>query len=116
MVVTGNGGPAESLWEGGIEYGVLVDPTDPADIAHGLERLLSDPITWAEFARRGRRRVRERYTWKRTAIGYLTLIEEILRHPQARRPYPLLPIHPYFRDPQSETDVTTAELERLYWG
>ncbi|HEY77040.1 MAG TPA: glycosyltransferase family 1 protein [Thermoflexia bacterium] len=116
VVVTRNGGPSESLREGGVEYGVLVDPADPVDIARGLERLLGDPATWAEFARRGRQRVRDRYTWERTAEGYLALIEEVLRHPEARRPSSLLPIHPYFHDPRPETDVTLAELERLYWG
>ncbi|HIQ02092.1 MAG TPA: glycosyltransferase family 1 protein [Anaerolineales bacterium] len=115
VVVTRNGGPSESLREGGVEYGVLVDPADPADIARGLERLLTDRTTWAEFARRGRQRVLARYTWERTAEEYLAIIKEILLRPEARRSSSHLPIHPYFRDPRPETDVSLAELEHLYY-
>ncbi|MBC8446809.1 MAG: glycosyltransferase [Chloroflexi bacterium] len=116
LVVTRNGGPSESLREGDREYGVLVDPADPADIAGGLERLLGDAQAWQEFARRGRQRVLDRYTWERTAAGYLRLIEQIVAHPEVRRPHERLPIHPYFGNPQPETDVSLAELARLYLG
>lgn len=115
VVVTENGGPGESLREGAVEYGVLVDPEDPADIARGLERLLCDAKAWQAFARRGRQRVLERYTWERTAAGYLALLAEIVANPAARRPAALLPIHPYFRDPRPENDVSLQELERLYF-
>ncbi|MBN1247363.1 MAG: glycosyltransferase, partial [Anaerolineae bacterium] len=114
LVVTENGGPSESLREGHTEYGVLVDPTDTADIAHGLLRLLDDRETWQGFARRGRQRVLDRYTWERTAEGYLTQIEALGADPGARRPKALLPIHPYFQDAAPEHDITLAELEALY--
>ncbi|MGC9398323.1 MAG: glycosyltransferase [Anaerolineae bacterium] len=116
VVVTQNGGPTESLREGDVEYGVLVDPTDPVDIARGLERVLSDPGTWRTFAERGHQRVLERYTWERTASGYLARIEELRVDPTARRPETLLPIHPYFRDPRPENDVTLDELAGLYFA
>jgi sucrose-phosphate synthase len=116
LVVTANGGPSESLREGGAEYGVLVDPTDPAEIARGLLRLLADRETWESFAQRGRQRVLDRYTWERTAEGYLARIAAIVAAPSARRPDRLLPLHPYFRDPRPETDVSLAELAELYFG
>lgn len=115
VVVTQNGGPSESLVDGGTEYGVLVDPADPADIARGLKRVLGDDAAWERFARRGRQRVLDRYTWERTAANYLELIEEIVAAPGARRPAELLPIHPYFRDPQPENDISLAELSELYF-
>jgi sucrose-phosphate synthase len=99
-----------------VEYGVLVDPADPEDIARGLERVLSDPATWRTFAQRGRQRVMDRYTWDRTAAGYLTRIEEIVANPDARRPKNLLPIHPYFREPTSDNAVTLEELADLYFA
>ncbi len=115
LVVTENGGPSESLRENDTEYGVLVDPTDPEEIAQGLLRLLGNRETWEAFARRGRQRVLDRYTWERTAAGYLSVIEEIVAHPDARRPDALLPIHPYFREPTPQHDVTLDELKALYF-
>jgi len=116
VVVTQNGGPSESLRDDDGEYGVLVNPADPAHIAEGLERLLCDTEAWEEFARRGRQRVLARYTWERTAEGYLALIEQITADPTGRRPHELLPIHPYFRDPRPETDVSLEELRYLYFS
>ncbi len=115
VVVTENGGPSESLRQGDTEYGVLVDPADPEDIARGLERVLVDEEAWETFAQRGRQRVLDRYTWERTAQNYLNLIEEIVAAPEARRPDRLLPVHPYFRDPKAANDVTLDELRELYF-
>ncbi|MGC9357925.1 MAG: glycosyltransferase, partial [Anaerolineae bacterium] len=115
VVVTQNGGPSESLVEGDVEYGVLVDPGDPGDIARGLKRVLSDEETWRQFAQRGRQRVLDRYTWERTARGYLDKIEGIVADPEARRPDELLPIHPYFRAPVSENAISLEELAEIYF-
>lgn len=90
VVVTRNGGPSESLADEAGEYGVLVDPTDPHDIAAGLERALGDE--WDTLAAAGRRRVHEHYTWDRTAEGYLGAVDRALVPPDRR----LLPIDPYF--------------------
>lgn len=90
VVVTRNGGPSESLHDETGEYGVLVDPTDPRDIAAGLERALGDE--WETLAAAGRQRVHDRYTWDRTANGYLAAIEQAAA-PSERE---LLPIDPYF--------------------
>ena len=76
LVVTRNGGPSESLVEAGIEYGVLVDPIDPASVAAGLIRALG--AEWDALAARGRQRVIDRYTWDRTAEGYLGAIERAI--------------------------------------
>jgi sucrose-phosphate synthase len=114
VVVTRNGGPSESLCEDDEEYGVLVDPADPDDIARGLERLLGDARAWKQFARRGRQRVLARYTWERTAEGYLARIKQIMTSPEAYRPDNPLPISPYLRPPRLEEDVPAAVLKLLY--
>ncbi|MBN1875757.1 MAG: glycosyltransferase [Anaerolineae bacterium] len=113
LVVTRNGGPSESLWDGDTEYGILVDPADSADIARGLERVLGDRATWAQFAQRGRQRVHDRYTWERTAEGYLKVIEAMIADPTARRPKELLPIPSYL---ENDTEQALATLRMLYFG
>src|SRR5919202_4807512 len=73
-VVTKFGGPSESMREGDEEYGILIDPTDPEDVGAGLHALTSNPKVWERYARAGYGRVLARYTWERTAEGYLGAI------------------------------------------
>ncbi len=110
LVVTRNGGPSESLVEDGVEYGVLVDPADPAAVAAGLRRALGQE--WDELAARGRQRVLDRYTWDRTAEGYLAAIERATAAPDR----PLLPIPEWFGDPAAHDGFGAEDLARLYLG
>lgn len=114
-VVTQNGGPSESLREGDEEFGVLVDPFDPADIARGLLRVLSDEATWQRYAAAGRRRVHERYTWEGTARTFERVLTGITSDPP-HPPRPIgLPIHPYFLQPLPENDIPLEELAELFF-
>ncbi|HMA34130.1 MAG TPA: PfkB family carbohydrate kinase, partial [Chloroflexia bacterium] len=70
-VVTKFGGPSESLRSGDEEYGILVDPNDPVEVSAGLFALLSNEGRWRRYAESGYNRVLARYTWQRTAEGYL---------------------------------------------
>ncbi|HZF57483.1 MAG TPA: glycosyltransferase, partial [Rubrobacter sp.] len=74
-VVTKNGGPSESLREGEEEYGILVDPADPEEVAAGLFSLMANPGRWRRYAEAGYGRVLAKYTWERTAEGYLEAIK-----------------------------------------
>ncbi|HNT73615.1 MAG TPA: glycosyltransferase [Anaerolineae bacterium] len=114
VVVTQNGGPSESFREGGVEYGVLVDPAAPADIARGLLRLVADATTWQQFARAGQQRVLDRYTWERTAQRYETQFAAIVSGPV--RHTSLLPIPPCFRPVTAEQSPPLEELQALYFA
>jgi sucrose-phosphate synthase len=109
LVVTRNGGPSESLVEGGTEFGVLVDPTDPAAVAAGLNRALGPE--WDELARKGRQRVYDRYTWDRTAEGYLEAIERA-RHDGPDRPRLAVPA--WFEHPETGDPIGADELAEIY--
>lgn len=106
VVVTQNGGPSESLRDGEREYGVLVDPSDPHHVAAGLVRALGPD--WDTLAAAGRRRVLDRYTWDRTAAGYVAAIEA------AAGFVPSSDIPPFFTT--GSPDISVAELEDLYLG
>jgi sucrose-phosphate synthase len=107
-VVTRNGGPSESLFDeaNGREFGVLVDPADPAGIAAGLLRLLGADNEWQAFRKAGRERVLARYTWQRTAAGYLAAIQEVL----ANR----LPIPDYFWHPRRDNELGVESLAAVW--
>jgi len=113
-VVTKFGGPSESMREGDDEYGILVDPGDREETSAALFSLVVRSDRWQRCAEAGYGRVQTRYTWHRTAEGYLGLIEQAVADPAARRPSNLLPIHPYFREPSEANGITLEELDDLY--
>lgn len=122
LVVTRNGGPSESLSDGGTDFGMLVDPTCPRDIARGLLRLLENREVWSRYAQLGRQRVLDRFTWDRTAEGYLSHLEAIIAYPGAHRCRMHLPLHPFFQGEEPSGPVLASkasrleELSRLYFG
>lgn len=113
--VTRSGGPSESLYdaETGAEYGVLVDPTDADDIAAGLLRLVGPENEWDYFHRAGRQRVLDRYTWERTAEGYLAVLRNLAPPPAAQT---RLLIPAYFTHPTPETDLGLEQLAAWHGG
>ncbi len=109
VVVTRNGGPSESLQDvkTGHQFGILVDPEDPNDMADGVLTLLKDQTTWQRLHAAGLKRVRERYTWEQTARGYL----QAIRRAKAR----IEPIPSYFTDP-NHTDIPLGFLRTHIFG
>ena len=68
-VATRNGGPSEIFADGS---GVLVDPFTGDDIVRGLQQALANSAT---LTKKAQQRVQSTYTWKKTATGYLKVIE-----------------------------------------
>jgi len=62
---------------------LLVDPFDVDDIAHGIDRLLSDDSLCRELAERGRRRARA-FTWQATARATVAVYHEVLENGNGR--------------------------------
>lgn len=112
-VVTQNGGPSESMIENGREFGVLVDPTDPADIARGLLYATETPQSWQNLHEAGIERVISKYTWECTAEGYLNVIESIVK--AGCRPGEI-DIPPYFTDPAPiKHEIPVEALAKIYF-
>lgn len=111
-VVTKNGGPSESLIDGGTQYGMLVDPSDPHDIAAGILKVISTPENWKYFHKAGIKRVIDKYTWDKTAGSYLEVIEKITAS-GARGG--TLPVPQYFQKPGSAEDIGVNTLIDIYF-
>ena len=83
VVATDVGGNREIVHDG--ETGVLVRPGDPAGLAAGIDRLLSDPRAAGTMADAARSLVRERHSLEAMARRYELLYEEVL-HPRRTHP------------------------------
>lgn len=77
VVTTKNGGTREIME--GDRFGLLADPYDYEEVASQLLRLIADPEAWDTYARRGRERAVERYSWRHAAEVYAALSKEIAR-------------------------------------
>ena len=67
--------------------------------------MAGERLRWQYFHDAGIQRVHDKYTWQRTAEGYLAVIEGILEHQES--------IPAYFRNPSAK-DVNADLLSSLY--
>ena len=111
-VVTKNGGPTESLIEGRKEFGILIDPEIPADIANGLLRLLRSETEWKNIQQAGLARVLEKYTWQQTTKRYEQVFQEIVSENGNSAEAGNLPIPEYFFDP---SEPNRQRISLLGW-
>ncbi len=65
------------------DAGTLIDPDSPADLARGIERVLTDGRYAAQCVERGRERART-FTWDRSAAVYLDACREAVARAGAR--------------------------------
>jgi len=73
-VVTKNGGQSEIM--GDNEFGILIDPEDPTDIAKGLKKIVGETSIWKNYQLKAEERVKTKYTWEQTAKRYLKAMEK----------------------------------------
>ncbi len=76
-VITSNFPAFKKLVEG-LECGLTVDPTQPAEIAKALEYLLTHPQEAAAMGRRGRRAFQELFNWEKERNKLLDLYVELV--------------------------------------
>ncbi|RKD32738.1 glycosyltransferase [Thermohalobacter berrensis] len=115
-VVTKNGGPSEVLSENGEEFGVLVDPNNPKDIAKGLLKVLKNEQTYKKYQQKGLERVFSKYTWNSTAKGYIEVIKRKLNEMKKGKKFNKLKIHPFFKEPLNNEPVSLDWLKETYLG
>ena len=76
IVATDDGGPRDII--SACENGLLVDATEPDEIARGLEAALADRDRWAEWARLGVERVLEHFSWGAHAERYIEELDQVV--------------------------------------
>ena len=86
-VATRVGGLVDTVKDG--ETGVLVNPSDPQDLARGIARLLRDRDAASALGKRGRQYMLQRFTLRRTTDDLNSLYLQ-LTEPRKSKPYNLL--------------------------
>ena len=66
--------------------GLLVPPADVESLAEAIRTLLAEPERCRSMGEAGVRRVRERFSWRRTAEETVALYEELLGRRAAATP------------------------------
>ena len=83
-VIATSAGALPEIVEDGVS-GVIVPPGDSAALASAISKLIQDPERCLEMGEAGARRIRERFSWRRTAEETLELYEEVLSRSGAAR-------------------------------
>ncbi len=79
-VIATSAGALPEIVEDGVS-GVIVPPGDSASLAKAIAKLIDEPEHCIEMGEAGARRVRERFSWRRTAEETFALYEEVIdRH------------------------------------
>ena len=115
VVATENGGPEEIMNDGKKHYGILVDPEDPEDIAKGILEVYLGAEGWEYYHEKGLERVKSTYTWKKTAEGYLTRLEDIIENREKYSVDNKMKIPEYFYTGKNETELI-IELQENYFN
>jgi len=75
IVATHDGGPKDIVEN--CKNGLLVDPSEPGQIARALRKIIADRDQWDRYSKNGIMNVRKYYTWERHARQYMTAVEKL---------------------------------------
>jgi sucrose-phosphate synthase len=75
IVATHDGGPKDIVEN--CKNGLLVDPSEPGQIAQALRAIIADREQWDRYSKNGIMNVRKYYTWERHARHYMTAVEKL---------------------------------------
>jgi sucrose-phosphate synthase len=93
VVSTNDGGPKDIMHN--CNGGILVDPTDPAQIAKAIRKIIADPEKWDEFSKNGILNTRKHYTWNSHAAAYVQQVQALcrertqIRAKEQQKPHPI---------------------------
>jgi sucrose-phosphate synthase len=76
IVSTDDGGPRDII--SNCKNGLLVDVSEPKNIAIALNTILDDKKLWSELSENGIKNVRKYYTWNAHAGKYLEMLSKLL--------------------------------------
>ncbi len=113
VVVTKFGGPTESLRENDKDFGLLVDPNDPEEIAGALYSIVNSSSKWKYFSQNGYIRVLDKFTWRRAAESYVGVFEDILKDKDSNTIFDI-DINEYFVNPDNHRKPSMDVLKKLY--
>lgn len=75
IVSTNDGGPRDIMKN--CQNGILIEPTNTAEIATAIKKIIADRDTWESFSKNGILNVRKHYTWPRHSQRYFKKVSLI---------------------------------------
>ncbi|MGC1581966.1 MAG: glycosyltransferase, partial [Candidatus Acidiferrales bacterium] len=84
--------------------GLVVSPSNVAELAGAIQRLLANPGLREDMGEAGRRRVEENFTSEKMAAGLLEVYQSVLNHARSER---------IIRKPVQELRPTVPDIESL---
>jgi sucrose-phosphate synthase len=75
IVATNDGGPKDIVEN--CQNGILVDVSEPSQIADALKTIIADREKWEAYSKNGIMNVRKHYTWESHAQQYMARVEKL---------------------------------------
>jgi sucrose-phosphate synthase len=90
VVATNDGGPKDII--GNLQNGILVDVTEPKNIAEAIKIILNDHDLWNTYSANGLANVKKFYSWDAHINSYLKNINKLITAPSSVEKHELKPV------------------------